>query len=299
MTRKSPPGESPQFEKTIANPNYHELVPLGKIRDLNKEESDRLLALDFDPVKNYEGLHRTATIVTEEINMVRKKYGLPELSLEADTVRLVPASTFDKDRFAIKSSAGGAFLHPANRKVFLRFDSTDYLDSQHIKMWQAYAIAHELIHRGMEKCGLSKELEDESVDLFRINEGITDYIARDILNGRVLSAITTQENINSRAEYIEIVKPEIEGFKLKEGDIIPVGNGEHELSYSRIPEIRLIEHVKSNFPELFEQLVELAFLGQREKASELILQVFGPDVYKAMMDRNTAARDLLSLMNSK
>ena len=283
--------------EVFSNLNQRERPPLGKKPDFNKIDSDRLLALDFEPIEIYPELEIVAKIVNEEINIARKKYGLPELFLDSDTVRLVPHTVYDGNRYARESADAGAFLHPDNRRVFIRFDPAKYSKSNNEKMWQAYVVSHELTHRGMEKGGLSKILDNDPIDLFRMNEGITDYLTRDAMNSRILDKLTTKKVITSRARYVESVKPEIEGFRLAEQDMIPVGNGESELSYSRLPEIRLIEQIKNISSEVFERLVELAFLGQKEKARDVLQHLLGRKVCDVMMNRAVSANELLRMIN--
>lgn len=124
------------------NIDYVELAPLGKIRDLNKEESERLLALDFEKVEAYPELNTTATIVAEELNGYRQRFGLEPIQTEDDAVRLVGEQAYDSDSYAQKASDGGAFFHPGNKSIFVRFNPAKYNGSSFEKMHAVYVVAH-------------------------------------------------------------------------------------------------------------------------------------------------------------
>lgn len=141
------------------NIDYVEPAPLGPMPAPNKEESKRLLALDFEKVEAYSELATTTALVTEELNIYRQRFGLDPISTEDDAVRLVGEQAYDSDRYAQRTNEGGAFFHPVIRKVFVRFDSAKYKSSAFDKMHAVYAVTHELAHRAMGKAGLSRVLK--------------------------------------------------------------------------------------------------------------------------------------------
>jgi hypothetical protein len=281
------------------NRDYVEPAPLGPMRDLNREESERLLALDFEKVKAYSELATTTALVTEKLNAYRQRFGLDPISTEGDAVRLVGEQAYDSDKYAQKASEGGAFFHPGSRKVFVRFNSAKYGNSAFDKMNAIYAVAHELAHRAMEKAGLSRVLENETPTFERLTEGLVDWLAKDILNRRVLASVTSAENLRSRADYIQHMRPQEGGFALREDEIIPTAPGESLFSYSYIPEIRLVEHFQNSQPELFQALLKAAFEGNREEASTLLEQALGSQMRDKLGDSTVPTRELVAELSGQ
>lgn len=281
------------------NRDYVEPAPLGPIRDLNKEESERLLALDFEKVEAYPELATTTALVTEELNVYRQRFGLDPIPPEDDAVRLVGEQAYDSDRFAQKASEGDAFFHPGNRRVFLRFNSAKYENSAFDKMHAVYAVAHELAHRAMEKAGLSRVLENETPTFERLTEGLVDWLAKDILNRRVLASVTSTQNLQSRAGYIQHMRPQVDDFALRENEIIPTAPGENLVAFSYIPEIRLVEHLQSSKPELFQALLKAAFEGNREEASTLLEQALGSQMRDKIGDSSVPTRELVAELSGQ
>lgn len=278
------------------NRNYIEKTPLGELRDPNKEESERLLALDFEKVDRYPELQTTTTIVTEELNAFREQLGLEALPTEEDAVRLVGEQAYDSEQYAQKANEGGAFFHHGNRKIFVRFDGAKYNGSALKKMHAIYAVAHELAHRAMEKAGLSRVLENETPTFERLTEGLVDWLAKDIFNRRVLASVTSAKNMQSRAGYIQDMRPEQDGFQLREDEIIPTAPKENLFAFSYIPEIRLVEHLQASKPEVFQALLKAAFEGNRETASTLLEQAFGSEMRDKLGNLNVPTRVLLDEM---
>ncbi|KKR86310.1 MAG: hypothetical protein UU48_C0006G0018 [Candidatus Uhrbacteria bacterium GW2011_GWF2_41_16] len=268
-------------------------------RDLNKEESERLLALDFEKVEVYHELNTTTALVAEELNEYRKRFGLNPVPTEEDAVRLVSEQAYDSDRFAQKASEGDAFFHPENRKVFVRFNSAKYGSSSFDRMHAVYAVAHELAHRAMEKSGLSRVLENETPTFERLTEGLVDWLAKDILNRRVLASVTSAENLQSRAGYIQHMHPQEDGFALREDEIVPTAPGESLFSFSYISEIRLIEHLQSRKPELFQALLKAAFEGNREEASMLLEQALGSQMRDKLGDSSVPTHELVAELSGQ
>lgn len=269
--------------------------PLGEMRDLNKEESDRLLALPFEKVTEYRDLQIAFDIAIEELNFLRKGLGLPEISYETDTVRLINEKAYDTDPYAQKASEGEAFFHPKNRKAFIRFSESMFFRDAYEKMWKVYSVAHELGHSAMAGGGLSKALSNEpGLDFIRLSEGFVDWLAKDIVNRRILKKITSETNIESRKIYIQNMKPVIEGIEIQEDDILPTAPGENLVAFSYIPEIRLIEYLKSNHLELFQSLLKAAFEGERDRASILLEKSFGAEIRDMFADGKVSTKDLLT-----
>jgi hypothetical protein len=281
------------------NRNYVEPAPLGPMRDLNKEEGERLLALGFEKVEPYSELAKTTALMTEELNNYRQRFGLDPIPTEDDAVRLVGEQAYDSDQFAQKASEGGAFFHPESRKVFVRFNSEKYGSSTFDKMYAVYAVAHELAHRAMEKAGLSRVLENETPTFERLTEGLVDWLAKDILNRRVLASVTSTQNLQSRAGYIQHMCPQEDGFALREDEIIPTAPGENLVAFSYIPEIRLVEHLQSSKPELFQALLKAAFEGNREEASTLLEQTLGSQMRGKLGDLSVPTRELVAELSGQ
>lgn len=278
--------------------NYIEMAPLGKIRDLNKEESERLLALDFEKVEAYPELNTTTAIVTEELNMYRRHFCLDPIQTEDDAVRLVGEQAYDADQYTHKEK-GGAFFHPTNRRVFVRFDPEKYTGSAFGKMNSVYAVAHELAHRAMGKAGLSRVLEDETMAFERLNEGLADWLAKDILNRRVLASVTSTENLQSRTDYIQRMRPHQDGRALREDEIIPTAPGESLILFSYISEIRLIEHLQSSKPELFQALLKAAFDGNKEEANMLLEQALGSQMRDKLGDLSVPTDEIVAELSGQ
>lgn len=277
----------------------YEPRPLGEIRDLNKEESERLLSLNFEKVEAYPELDTTTTLVTEELNVYRQRFGLDPIPREDDAVRLVDEQAYDADSYAQKASEGGAFFHPGNRKIFVRFNSARYESSAFDKMYSVYVVAHELTHRAMEKAGLSRMLENETPNFEGLTEGLVDWLAKDILNRRVLALVTSTQNLQSRSRYVQNVRPQEDGFDLREDEIIPTVPGENLVAFSYIPEIRLVEYLQINKPELFQALLKAAFEGNREKASTLLEQALGSQMRDKLGDLSVPIRELVAELSGQ
>lgn len=111
--------------------------------------------------------------------------------------------------------------------------------------------------------------------------------------------MTSTQNLQSRADYIKNMSPQEGGFALNEDEIIPTAPGERLLVFSYIPEIRLIEHLQSSKPELFQALLKAAFEGNREEASTLLEQALGSQMRNRLGDLNVPTRELLAELSGQ
>lgn len=268
--------------------------PLGKMIDFNKRESDRLLALPFERIEEFETLHGAVEASNEEMNIFRKRFGLAELPLRRDDVRIVEPTVFDQDLDTKKYSEGGAFLHPINRTVFYR-GTTELGNARTSDLTAAsYGLTHEMTHRAMQNAGLARVLDNEKHDLFRLNEGLADWLAKSILNRRVLTKILSPERLLDRRAYLDKVNPEVEGIPLEETDVLFSTNDNSVTTFSYFPELKLVEFLAKAKPVLFGLILEKAFLGDRAGAYESIRLEFGDEMASMIADLRVSTVDILN-----
>lgn len=243
---------------------YTEPVPLGKVRDLNKEESDRLLQLPFEALDQYPLLDSVAVAATDSYRCKRQEFGLHPQIATRESVRLISATFYDTDPFLQKYAENGACFHAMNRTSFVRFDRREYQDPVS-RMRAVYAITHELGHAAMERGGLCSHVEDQrNASVFKLNEGITDSEAQRIINRNILPALYSDADLRGRNAYIEKVKPQIDGVLLEASDLILTARGRNLLTFSYIPEIRLVTLIQVRWPLLHRLLLRRAYRGEQE-----------------------------------
>lgn len=267
--------------------------PIGKMIDLNKRESDRLLSLPFESIEKFKILYGVVEAANEELNVFRRRFGLVELPLHRDNVRIIDPAAYDQDQYAKKSSEGGAFFHPINRAVFYR-GGAGFGDARMNDLTTtSYGLTHEMAHRAMENAGLSRVLDNEKIDLFRLNEGFADWLAKDILTRRILTKIFSTERLSGRRSYLDIVNPEVEGVALEETDVLFSTKDNGVTTFSYLPELKLVEHLAKAKPALFNLLLEKAFVGDRAGAYESISRDLGDKMASNIADLRVSTTDVL------
>ncbi len=95
------------------------------------------------------------------------------------------------------------------------------------------------------------------------------------------------------------MRPQEDGFALREDEIIPTAPGENLFSFSYIPEIRLIEHLQSSKSELFQALLKAAFEGKREEASTLLEGALGSQMRDKLGDSGVPTRELVAELSGQ
>lgn len=272
-------------------------VPLGRIRDLNKEESDRLVELPFETLGGYEVLNSAAAAAVDMYNVRRKRFDLAPQRLERGDVRLVPASVYDADPFLKKHGENGALFHGLNRKCFIRFDDLEYQDPVY-RMQTVYAITHELAHAAMEREGLDFPFENEAkASLFRLNEGFVDREARRAINERILPALYAAIELQGRDSYVQRIKPQIDGFSLEGQDVILTAPGRRPLSFSYLSEIRLVQFMEIRWPDVHDLLLRRAYRGEREGAIEDLGRAFGEKVCDQILSVQGKTREIIDILS--
>ncbi len=74
----------------------------------------------------------------------------------------------------------------------------------------------------MEKCGLGKFKTNESIDLFRVNEGLADWLTKHTFTQHALVQLLPPEKLAERQYYVDTVRPRANGVVLQADDIRPV-----------------------------------------------------------------------------
>lgn len=275
---------------------YKKPGQIGELRDRNKEISDELVALEFERVDRYADVLVAVRVMMEELNVYRQNFGLDVLPITDGVVRFIGKEAYDANTYAKSASEGGAFFHPLNRNIFIRFDKKEYEGSNLERMRIVYIVAHELGHHAMEKNGLSRVLKNEPETLNRLTEGLVDWLAKKKLNQHIWPQVVQEGDLNVRARYIQDEQSEEAGVRITSEEVIPTSSEEDTLTLSYIPEIRLVEYLESTKPELFHALLKLAFEGKKEIASALLEQTLGSEIKNMIADWSIPTHEIITKM---
>ena len=237
--------------------------PLGKVLDLNRWEAEYLQSLPHVPLSRFRDLEQAARLAHYHSNNLRNKFGLEYLGFNPDDVRLIPHSIYSNDYACVEMGKDGAFYSPAAKKSFIRFNEGEDMSSKYGRIFLAYIIAHEEVHRSMEKSGVA----DYSHEL---NEGITEFITRDIMEGCVTRLFLSAEELRENQLCVRRMMPlRWKGQKLDEIDIIiydPMVNQAE--GYSRYQELHLIDDLVLRKSCTFDEMARYAFHGDSEGLKE-------------------------------
>jgi hypothetical protein len=274
----------PQFEKP----------PIGRLRDLNKEEAQKLLELEFISIEGLPELKLLVKGVLEEINQLRASLGLSPVICTENNIRLLPVGAYEeakKIKGNVVKEEGGAFYDPNTGSMFLKFEKEKYdsPDSSE-KFTVAYKIAHELVHKSMSGAGLA---EYSAV----LNEGLTELLGRDAFEKVFKDKFTSSNVFKDRNEYAEGKQVEVEGFKVTPEDIIFTYSDEGQIGavgYPYIAERNLVKAIRHHWPKVYSDLLEAAFLGDFKSAEKIIDEAFGESVKERFKEKEF---DIQSLLN--
>ena len=256
-----------------------EKPPIGKLRNLNAEEREVSISIPFTKLEKYPELIDNFLDITDGINEARNTDGLPVMEFATSDVRLIDASLYDSHPYfseQVKMKADGLF-DPITGFVFIRFDDQAFSadrSGRSGKVDSSYTLAHELSHKGM-----GEGLRAYS---FSLDEGLTDWTAREIMQERILRKYLAQEDIFEVLDYISEQKPELDGIAVTKDDILLAEPGKPPVHYSRIPEMRLIEKIKLKHPDVFDQLWRNAFHGDATSAENTMKNTYGIEISTAL-----------------
>lgn len=268
-----------------------ERPPLGKIRALNQEETERRLAFEFIALEKHEELVDVLNRIGNEINFLRKNANVPELQFRDSDVRLISAERWEQFvKDAHIQEDNGAFWDPLTQKCYIKYDSEEYDRSRLKKVAIMYTIAHESAH---------KAFPDAEKYSFHLSEGLADYVARLSLERGVFPSVLTPEERNAKATYIQEMHPEDEGFELGPEDIIIEESGIGAMAYSRIPQLRLVKKLYETNPEAFSKMLTLSFSGDYQGTKQFITQTWGQDLAESLAKSDVDIKAVLPTIGKR
>lgn len=244
--------------------------PLGKLRDFDKEDAEAILSAPYIHISNFPDLQKSLYFAREELNNLYNKYGLESITFNDADVRLIEPKVFNKKPVFLRYGKDGGFFDPVTTKTIIRFDPKINASSKYQKIITSYTIIHEETHRSMKGYGFQEYS-------FYLNEGIADFITRDIMNTKIIPFYLDPEELAENKRNIQKITPlKYNGIVITEEDIL-IFNPETEdtWGYTRIPEIHFVESLKERNPQVFDILVKKAFCGDTENIREII----GDDLY--------------------
>lgn len=262
-----------------------ERPPLGKVRDLAKEEAEKRLDFEFIALEKHKELVDALNRIGNEINFLRKNANIPELQFCDSDVRLINEEYWDQFvKDAHIQEDNNAFWDSLTEKCYIKYDSVKYDSSRLERIAMIYTIAHELSHKSFPNIGEYS---------FHLSEGLADFTAKLSLERGVFPSILTSEEYMSKTTYIQTMHPEIEGFKLEPEDIIIEDPETGAISYSRISQLRLVQKLHETNTEAFGKLLRLSFSGDHEGVKQLITQTWGQDFSESLIKSDIDIKSLL------
>lgn len=270
----------------------YERPPLGELKNLNEEEAEKILAIEFISLDKYPELVDAIQNIGNGINDLRKKFNIPENAYKNSDVRLISKELW-KSLVEItgKKEDDLAFWDPLTKKCYIRFDETEYEKDRLERIYTIYAMSHELAHRELPM------LEKYS---FLLSEGLADFVAKESMESNVLPAIYKPEEYNERKKYVENNTIKVKGFDVKEENlIVAIETGKTKVSgYTRIPEMRFVETIQSLHPNVFKKILELSFRGEVGKVENLIKKRYGKNFSEKLKQDDVDIKELINMIGN-
>lgn len=121
------------------------------------------------------------------------------------------------------------------------------------------------------------------------------------MESNILPKIYTSVEYNIRKEYIKEMSPEEKGFRIKEDELLIATEGESEVvfSYTRIPELRLVEKIQLLHPEDFKKIMELSLRGEVSAVENFISGAFGEDFSEKIKKKDANIKELIAMIELK
>jgi len=262
---------------SLERPPFPGRPPIGEVRDLNKEQAERTLAVEFVSIEERPELPEAFDCMAEHVNGLRGQVGLSELSFSYDEVRLIPSATWkDMLRISGLTQDAGGFWDPLTKKAYLNYPAEDCERSRTSRIHLAYTMAHELAH---------KATPNAPYYSYDLSEGLADTIAQDAIEyGGLIQEY--RGNLGKRVREEEQFE---DGFKLHVSDILVEESGQI-VPYGRTAQRRLIEVMKrSKGPTTFVALLEVAMTGSADEVKEVVRANYGEALAEVLNGRQRAS----------
>ncbi|MCK4554093.1 hypothetical protein KAU19_03970 [Candidatus Parcubacteria bacterium] len=264
---------------------FHARPPSGKRPDFEKLDNEGLsavLKLECYDLEKYSDIIKDLEITVTEINKIKKGIGLPTNSIDVKKVRLIKKELFENSEYYKYTKRDGLYDEESGNIIFSFNDDKFFVDRSY-NIDVRYNLIHEMVHKCMSGQGIHR-------DFFRLNEGITDAIAQEIMRNKILPDIISEQDESSRREFVKknpFVLIDGDEANIELEDIAFVEEGKNPVSYRCIGERRLIKIIKQTKPEAYKLLLKAAFKGDNQAAKAVIVDNYGEQMLNDFKDTRT------------
>ena len=133
---------------------------------------------------------------------------------------------------------------------------------------------------------------------FHLNEGLTDFIAKESLERGVFPSVLTPTEHIEKTQFVQDIYEE-DGFRVESEDILIIDPKIGAYLYSRIPQLRLVRKLQETHPKAFREILRLSFSGDYEGVKQHISQTWGNAFATSLTYSDIPIQSLLSMIQEK
>ena len=217
---------------------------------------------------------------------------LPIIDINVGQIRLVKEELFKNSEYYKYKKREGCYDDESGNIIFA-FNENKFFNDRSYNIDVRYNLIHEMIHKCMSGTGINK-------DFFRLNEGVTDTLAQEIVKNKILPDLLNEEDENNRRKSFEkypIVLIDGDETETELDDFIFAEDGKTPVSYRYIGERRLIRTIKQTKPEVYELLLKAAFEGDNQEARNIMADSYGEQILDDL--KNIRIKFLIERLDNK